>query len=265
MKVISLASGSKGNSYLVATDNTKVLIDDGLSDKDLIAKLSLLHINPGDIDAIFISHEHDDHIKGLNTFLKNYSPKVYIHNDSAEHANKKLKNGLKNEIIFYNNEIITFKDIYVENFAQSHDSKHCCGFSISNNDAKISISTDIGYMSKEVLSHLLNSNLVYLEANHDEHLLLDNPNYPAFLKQRILGKNGHLSNKMSAETIKTLATNNVRQIILSHLSEENNSPNLAYNFIKDKLKESNIIEGQDIFIDVARQDKVGTLFNIKKD
>ena len=136
-------------------------------------------------------------------------PKVYIHNDSASHANKKLKNGLKNEIIFYNNDIITFKDISVVNFTQSHDSKHCCGFSIKDSNAKVSISTDIGVMNNEVLSHLLNSNLVYLEANHDEHLLLDNPNYPAFLKQRILGRNGHLSNKASAETIKNLATNNV--------------------------------------------------------
>lgn len=264
MRVISLASGSKGNSYLIVTDKTKILIDEGISEKDLIAKLSLLKINICDIDAIFITHEHDDHIKGLLTLLKKYNPKIYIHNDSAVHADKKLKNGLKNEIIFYNNDIITFNDLCIENFTQSHDSKHCCGFSISNSESKVSISTDLGTVNNDILNHLYNSNLVYLEANHDEKLLLDNPNYPAFLKQRILSNHGHLSNKTSSEIIKKLTINNVRQIVLSHLSEENNSPNLAYNYIKDRLKESNIIEGQDIFIDVARQDKIGTLFNITK-
>ncbi|MBE5746110.1 MAG: MBL fold metallo-hydrolase [Clostridiales bacterium] len=264
MKVVSLASGSKGNSYLIITDKTKILIDEGLSEKELIAKLSLLQINIDDIDAIFITHEHDDHIKGLATLLKKYSPKVYIHNDSVEAANKKLKNNLRNEIVFYSNDIITFNDICVENFTQSHDSKHCCGFSISDKDAKVSISTDLGTVNRDILNHLYNSNIVYLEANHDEHLLLDNPNYPAFLKQRILSNNGHLSNKTSSEIIKNLSMNNVRQIILSHLSEENNSPSLAYNYIKDKLKENNILEGKDIFIDVARQDKIGTLFNITK-
>lgn len=264
MKAISLASGSKGNSYLIITDKTKILIDDGISEKDLIAKLSLLQMNLCDIDAIFITHEHDDHIKGLLTLLKNYNPKIYIHNDSADHANKKLKNGLKNEIIFYNNDIIYFKDLCIENFTQSHDSKHCCGFSISDSEAKVSISTDLGVANNDILNHLYNSNLVYLEANHDEKLLLDNPNYPAFLKQRILSNHGHLSNKASTEIIKSLSINNVRQIVLSHLSEENNSPSLAYNYIKNKLKENNIVEGQDIFIDVATQYKLGTLFNITK-
>ena len=106
--------------------------------------------------------------------------------------------------------------------------------------------------------------MVYLEANHDENLLLDNPNYPAFLKQRILGKQGHLSNKASGQVIEKLCQSNVKQIVLSHLSEENNSPSYAYNQIKELLKLKNIIEGKDIFIDVASQYNIGTIFNITK-
>lgn len=264
MKVVSLASGSKGNSYLISTDKAKILVDLGITEKELTAKLEALKINPYDIDAIFVTHEHDDHIKGLNTFLKNYSPKIYIHNDSVSQAQKKLKTELKNEIIFYDNSNIIFKDLCIDNFAVSHDSKHCCGFSITDGNAKVSITTDLGYAPNEVVSHLLDSNLVYLEANHDENLLLDNPNYPAFLKQRILGKQGHLSNKASGQVIEKLCQSNVKQIVLSHLSEENNSPSYAYNQIKELLKLKNIIEGKDIFIDVASQYNIGTIFNITK-
>ena len=264
MKVVSLASGSKGNSYLISTDKTLILIDNGLTDRELLDKLKVLKVNPINIDAIFITHEHGDHIKGLSTFLKKYNPKVYIHNDSVSLVNKKLNNKLKNEIIFYDEDIITFKDILVSNFSQSHDSKHCCGFSVNNNTAKVSFSTDLGYMQPHIIKNLKDSNLIYLEANHDEKILLNNPNYPAYLKQRILSNKGHLSNKSSAEAICSLCYNNARQIVLSHLSEENNSPSLAYNSIKNFLKENGITEGEDIFIDVARQDKIGTVFNITK-
>lgn len=262
MKAVSLASGSKGNSYLISTDKTKILVDLGICEKELLSKLELMKINPRDINAIFITHEHDDHIKGLGTFLKNYSPKIFIHELSAPLADKKLNGKLKNEIIFYDKQEIVFNDLFIRNFKQSHDSKHCCGFSIEDKTGKISVSTDLGIMTDDILRNLDNSNLVYLESNHDERLLLENENYPVFLKKRILSNQGHLSNKASYETIKHLAVNNVSQVVLSHLSEENNSPSLAYNYIKNQLLKNNIIEGEDIFIDVARQDKVGTIFNI---
>jgi len=262
MKAVSLASGSKGNSYLISTEKTKVLIDLGIGEKELLEKLETLKVNPNSIDAIFITHEHDDHIKGLSTFLKNYSPQIYIHNNSVDLANKKLKKSLKNEIVFYDEDTFNFKDIHVEQFALSHDSKHCCGYSIYSHDGKVSVCTDLGYCSSTALNNLKNSNLVYLEANHDVNLLLDNPNYPGFLKQRILSNIGHLSNKASSEVIESLAYNKVNQIVLSHLSEENNSPSLAYNYIKNELKNKDIIEGKNIFIDVASQYRIGTLFNI---
>ncbi len=264
MKAVSLASGSKGNCYFISTDKTKILIDDGINFKELCEKLELLKTNPQDIDAIFITHEHDDHIKGLQTFLKSYNPKIFIHNDCVNPANQKLKNSLKNVKTFSDNENITLNDLLIENFYQSHDSKHCNGFSIYSNDAKVSISTDIGIANQNQVNHLNNSNLVYLEANHDVNLLLDNLNYPAFLKRRILSNKGHLSNKASADIIENLSYNKVSQVVLSHLSEENNSPSLAYNYIKNELLDKDIVEGKDIFIDVASQYKVGTIFNISK-
>lgn len=264
MKAVSLASGSKGNCYLITTDKTKILIDDGICEKELCEKLNMLKTNPNDIDAIFITHEHDDHIKGLQTFLKKYNPKIFIHNDCVDAVNTKLKNILQNVQTFSDNENLSFKDLLIENFKQSHDSKHCNGFSILSNDAKVSISTDLGICDNNIVNHLDFSNLVYLEANHDENLLLDNQNYPVFLKKRILGNKGHLSNKASADIIENLSYNKVNQVVLSHLSEENNSPSLAYNYIKNELNNKDIIEGKDIFIDVASQHKIGTIFNITK-
>lgn len=264
MKAVSLASGSKGNSYLISTDKTKILIDLGICEKELLAKLELLKINPNDIDAIFITHEHDDHIKGLVNFLKHYNPKIFIHDDCINPANQKLKNSLKNVTTFKDNENISINDLLVENFKQSHDSKHCNGFSIKSLDAKVSISTDLGKTDSNIINHLDYSNLVYLESNHDVDLLLDNQNYPVFLKRRILGDKGHLSNKTCEEIIENLTYNKVSQVVLSHLSEENNSPSLAYNYIKKELNKKDIVEGKDIFIDVASQYKIGTIFNISK-
>ena len=103
MKAISLASGSKGNSYLITTKGSKILIDNGLSEKTLLEKLNLLKVNPESLDAIFITHEHTDHIKGLKTFLKKYNAKIYVHNDSAKYVDKELNGTLKNEKIFYDN------------------------------------------------------------------------------------------------------------------------------------------------------------------
>lgn len=264
MKAISLASGSKGNSYLITTKGSKILIDNGLSEKAFLERLNLLKVNPESLDAVFITHEHADHIKGLKTFLKKYRAKIYVHNDSAKYVDKELGGNLRNEIIFYDNDIITLNDMLIENFAQSHDSKHCSGFTVRDSEGAVSVSTDLGVMNDNILKHIKESNLVYLEANHDINLLLDNPNYPAFLKQRILGNKGHLSNKASSEVISKLCFSGVSQVVLSHLSEDNNSPSLAYNYIKEQLKESNIIEGEDIFIDVATQYKIGTAFNITK-
>lgn len=262
MKCVSLASGSKGNSYLIETNKSKILVDIGLTYKELCEKLDKLNVNPKNIDAVFISHEHSDHIKGLDTFLKeNTKAKIYVHNNGADAISNRLKNGLKNEVIFYNNEFVV-NDFVVSPFKLSHDSAYCSGFSFYDDKAKISIATDTGCYNQNILDSLKGSTLVYLEANHDKEMLLKNPKYPAILKRRILSDTGHLSNDASEEIIEFLTINNTQQVVLSHLSEENNSPSFAYSYIKNKLEKVGIIEGENIFIDVATQHNIGTKFNI---
>ena len=143
-----------------------------------------------------------------------------------------------------------------------HDSNYCVGYSIVCENRKISIATDLGCVSQKTLENLYNSDIIYFESNHDENLLIKNPKYSASLKKRILSNNGHLSNTACGIAIVSLVKNNVKQIVLSHLSEENNTPNLAYTTVKNILLKNGIIEGEQIYIDVAFQDKIGTIFNL---
>ena len=139
----------------------------------------------------------------------------------------------------------------------------CLGFSVFSQNAKFSIATDLGCCPENIISCLKKSDIVLLEANHDENLLVNNPKYPVVLKKRILSNKGHLSNIACAEVIARLV-GETSQIVLGHLSEENNSPLLAYNTIKSQLAKKGIVEGKNIFIDVAYQHKMSNIFEIKK-
>ena len=155
---------------------------------------------------------------------------------------KKLKFVLFDDLDFY------IKDLKVINFSLPHDSAYCSGYSFLENTKKVSILTDLGYTNSEVLSKISGSTLVYLESNHDVDMLKNNPHYPLMLKQRILGRNGHLSNIGAAEVIKKLVDSGTKQIMLSHLSTENNSPDIAYNTICSYLRQYGIEEGKNIKI-----------------
>ena len=155
-------------------------------------------------------------------------------------------------------------DVDVEFFNVSHDAAHCLGYSIKHNQSRISVATDLGVMTDNILSNLIKSNLVVLEANHDITKLLNNQNYPLYLKNRILSNNGHLNNNASADSIVKMLGYNVRGIILAHLSEQNNSPELAFSTVANKLAQNGANIQKDIIVDVAHQEKVGNIFKIKE-
>ena len=231
MKILNLGSGSKGNSTLVCGEKTKILIDCGLQIYDLEKRLKIAGVEPNEIDAILLTHEHSDHIQGLEKFCRKYNPKIYVHKNGIFALNSKLKqSNLQNQYVFDNNDFYV-GDLTVSNFQLSHDAAMCVGFSIYSQNAKFSIATDLGYCPDSVIKNLKDSDVILLEANHDENLLLHNPKYNSLLKRRILSDLGHLSNKTAADVI-TKLVGSTSQIILGHLSEENNSPTLAYNTIK---------------------------------
>ena len=251
MRAVNLASGSDGNITYIESDNAKILIDVGLSCKEIEKRLALLNVTGNQIDAILITHEHSDHIKGLDVFASKYNTPVYAHVDGWPAINDKLTRVKSTQKFEFSACPFGVKDILITAFKVSHDSACCVGYSLESAGKKISIATDLGKTDENILSSLKGSQLVYLEANHNVELLKQNPNYSLMLKQRILSSRGHLSNLDSAKVISFLAQNGTRQVVLSHLSRENNRPSLAYDEITAYLKTVGIIEGVHIKIDVA--------------
>lgn len=238
-KFCSLFSGSTGNSSLVQTENTKILIDVGESAKKISDALNSINIEPSEINAILITHEHSDHVKGLGTFSKKYNIPVY--------ANKETWNGMKTQMEKLNSDNInffdfnTFKigDLSICPFSIPHDAANPCGFNIFHKNKKISIATDIGHMTSDIVNKLSNSSFILLEANYDPNVLKCS-SYPYPLKQRISGPNGHLSNNDAGKTISYLIEHGLNTVMLGHLSKENNFPELAYKTVVEQLIEDNI-------------------------
>lgn len=263
MKITALASGSKGNCTLVETDKAKVLIDAGISLQEIEQKLAILNVNPKEINGILITHEHIDHIKSAGAFSRKYNCPIYANHEEWPILLQKLGNlQPENKKSFIQSEFI-INDMGVRSFELSHDSFSCFGYSIFEGDKKFSIATDLGFAPLKVIENLKGSSLIMLEANHDENLLLNNPKYSLTLKKRILSNKGHLSNTLCSNVIANLVGGNLQQVVLSHLSEENNSPSLAYGTIKQQLLEKGIEEGKHVFIDVATQHEIGHTFHLK--
>lgn len=259
MRVCNLSSGSDGNVTYIENASTKILVDIGLSCKETEKRLAILKVSPSDIDAILISHEHFDHIKGLDVFANKYGTKVYVHEKGYIPLLNKLKKHLN--IITFDDFDFFINDLQISTIALPHDVERCSGYIIREKEKKISIITDLGYTTNEILQNLYNSSLVFLEANHDIEKLLHNEAYPVALKRRILGNNGHLSNEACAKAIINLAQNGCKQIVLAHLSSKNNSPKFAYNYINKTLAQYGIIEGKNIKITVATT-SIKTIFNL---
>jgi len=259
-KFCSLYSGSTGNSSLIQTENTKILVDVGESAKKISEALNSINIEPTQIDAILITHEHSDHIKGLGTFSKKYNIPVYANIETWE-AMPSQKAKLSNDNIkYFDFNKFNIGDLSILPFSIPHDAANPCGFNIYYNDKKISIATDIGHMTTDVVDKLTNSSFILLEANYDSNILKCS-SYPYSLKQRIAGPNGHLSNDTAGETISHLVKHGLNSVMLGHLSKENNFPELAYKTVVEQLMENNISE--DLFhLSVANRNEVSPIIDV---
>ncbi len=263
MRAVSIASGSKGNCIYVETNQCKFLVDIGISCSLLEEKLKLVNIDPSTIDAVFVTHEHSDHCSGLGAFARKYKTKIYMHTSGFPFVNKKLGKISPEQIVCFANTDFFVGDTTISTFPIPHDSNFCIGYVFNCDNKRVAIATDMGHYNNVIINKLVGVDLIYLESNHDEQVLLNNPKYSATLKNRILSPKGHLSNVNCGKLITELVGGGLKQIILSHLSEENNTPLLAYTTVKQVLQKNGIIEGEHVCVDVATQHKIGTFFEIQ--
>lgn len=258
----SLYSGSSGNSLFIETENTKILVDIGLSCKKIEDALTSIEESPNSIDAILITHEHSDHIKGLSTISHKFDIPVFATRetfDAMPLQTEKISN--KNINYFSPNEKFNINDLEITPFSIPHDAANPCGFTINNSKHQLSIATDIGHMTNDIVKHLEGSELLLLESNYDIEVLKC-CKYPFHLKSRIAGSTGHLSNTMSGKTISYLLKNgNLHTALLGHLSKESNFPELAYQTVIDELL-SNNCNTESINLSVASRDLPGKLIKL---
>lgn len=257
----SLYSGSSGNSLLVESENTKILIDAGVSSKKIELALTNLNIDPTSINGILITHEHSDHVQGLGTLSKKYDLPVFVNQKTLDAMPKqKEKISDKNIKKFTIEEKFEIGDLEIKPFSIPHDAANPCGFNIVKDNKKISIATDIGHMTNGILKNLENSLFVMLESNYDPEVLKFS-RYPFPLKSRIAGPTGHLSNESAGKTISLLLKSGLKQALLGHLSKESNFPELAYKTVVDELI-CNSYDENSLKLGVANRDYPSNIIHI---
>lgn len=245
-----LASGSQGNCAFIQCGKTKVLIDVGISTRRIIQGLKRYGYTVDDIDAVFLTHEHADHVKGLATLLKRSKMPIYT---TAE-----TWSVLDSAITTHRNRFMPLmkttgvKDIKVVPFSISHDAIRPVGYSVYFGHTKITLATDLGMLTPVVQDNAAYSDILILEANHDEQMVRSGP-YPYHLRQRILGQQGHLSNGTAGRFLRGIPAQGLMKVILAHRSEHNNTPTLAIQTIRKVLSQGGKVMGQDIVLRLASQ------------
>ena len=237
MRLCSIASGSSGNSIYVGSDHTHILVDAGIPGKRVTEGLHGLDLDIGDIDAILITHEHADHIGGLGVLLRKKNIPVYASKGTIIELLKNKSLGNLAGIPFFEvkeDSPITIGDVTVNPMKISHDAREPLAYRFSNGDAKAAICTDLGEFTDYTVDALKNMNCILLESNHDVRMLQVGP-YPYYLKRRILSEHGHLSNESAGKLLNKIAHDDLKYILLGHLSKENNLPQLAYETVRVEL------------------------------
>ncbi len=252
-RIYPICSSSSGNCTFIGTRGHGILIDDGCSFSALKGALSMIDTEIQDIEAIFITHEHIDHIKGLSVLTKHTNIPIFASAGTIEQLRSNPKNPLAENARLYD----IFKDGYksaefeVSAFHTPHDTPESVGYRISCSGLNIAVCTDIGVATDEVEKNLLGCDAVLMESNYDVDMLRRNPNYSPVLKRRIASEVGHLSNDDAAVLAEKLIRSGTTRLILGHLSRENNTPNTAYACTSVYLQKCGMMLGSDFTLDIA--------------
>ena len=226
MRFSVLASGSSGNVCYVESSDTRLLIDAGLSARETERRLEQIGIKPSSLSAIIITHEHLDHVKGAGALSRRYDLPLYINHDTFLNAQKTLGK-ISRPMIVQTGEALEINNLVVETFTKCHDAADPIGLIVSVDGIRIGVATDLGRSTRLVEDRLRGCRALILEFNHDTVMLDEGP-YPLFLKKRIKGRDGHLSNDQAGDLLETVCNKGLGHLVLAHLSEINNSPDIAY-------------------------------------
>ena len=266
IKFLSLGSGSSGNCYYLKSETTSILIDAGIAVRTLKKSLWNYGFSLDEVDAIFITHDHADHIKAVGNLANDLGKIIY--------ATEKVHMGINNNYCttskvtepsrryLYKGETCMVGDFRITPFEVPHDSSDCVGYRIEVEDITFCLATDVGEVTPAVAEAIGKANYLVLEANHDEEMLQQGP-YPAYLKGRIRSNRGHLSNRQCADALVTYASPKLHGVWLCHLSEENNHPELARKTVETVLRSYGQVAGVDFALEVLNRQTPTGVFELK--
>ena len=258
VKVCALRSGSSGNAIFVSDGQTRLLIDAGVSLKDIEIALQEVGESASRLDGILVTHEHTDHSRSVGSLMRRYQLPLYA-NQKTIAAMRPALGKIRDDLVrpFVSNQLFTIGDLAVAGFRTAHDAAESVAFRIDTRLGAVSVCTDLGWPDPILLSQLAGSRLVLVEANYDPVMLQAGP-YPRLTKQRIASDWGHLSNQDSARAILQLIEQGTEHFVLAHISQENNYPQLALQTVQDQLQAQEALIGRDLTVGVARRYAVST-------
>ena len=263
MKFAILASGSSGNCIFVETDKQKILIDAGISNRAIGQKLAKIKIEKEQINSLLITHEHSDHVKGVDV-LARHNPHIRVYaNEQTWSAGDKYFYRVPEaqKKYFENQKKFNIGELSITPFSISHDAKDPVGYQIDDGKHKLVVATDLGVITKGVFDHLIDADAIILESNHDKEMLINGP-YPYFLKTRISSSKGHLANDIAAKLLRRVICRKTQAVVLAHLSEKNNTPNIAYETTYIELNSCGLKPTKDFELEVATQSEVSRVISL---
>ena len=265
MRFVSIASGSSGNCTYIGTDQSHILIDAGISCKRIVDNLKILDLKPSDLNGIFITHEHSDHIQGIRVLSKKFGIPLYGTKETLQviaknDKKKEIDSGLYHPVL--PDETVMAGDMEVIPFSNSHDAVNPVAYRVQTKSCAVGVITDLGEYSSYTTEHLTDLDAVLLEANHDVRML-EMGSYPYYLKRRIFSKYGHLSNETAGQLLNEILHDNMKYIMLGHLSQENNYEALAHKTVCCEIDMAeNKYHSTDFPICVAQRNTMSTIVNL---
>lgn len=258
MRFCVLASGSEGNACYVETARARILIDAGLSCREIERRLEPLAVEPGSLDGVLITHEHQDHIRGAGPLARRYDLPVFLNAQAFQRARKML-GSLPRPVIFQTGQTLTLRDLQVDSFTKCHDAVDPIGVVLTCNGIRLGVATDLGRSTRLVEDRLRACAAVILEFNHDLDMLENGP-YPLELKRRIRGQDGHLSNRQAAELLRVISHPGLKALVLAHISQKNNAPDKALEAARRVLKRCDLAH---VELYLAQQDETGPMIALR--